>query len=394
MKITFVTPWYGPGIPGGAEALAREVAQRLAAAGHQVSVLSTTIRDFYASWDENYHAPGSEVIAGVQVHRFPVSATRRAAFDAVNARLMAGAPVNATDSLIYVNEMFSVPGLYHALAAEPATTRLVFLPYMFATTYFGVQIRPEHSLLVPCLHDEAYARLPIYRNVFSSVRARIFNSHAEQELAHEIFGQREGQQERVAGMGIEKPENVDGARFRQRYHIEGPFVLYAGRLEPGKNSTLLLDFWSRYTSSRDNPAELVLIGSTTPGLARHIASGLPGVRALGFIPEADKWDAYAAATALVQPSLHESFSIVLLECWATGRPVLVHGRCAVTREHVRRANGGLYFVSYEEFAAVLDLLLAQPELAAQLGAQGRRYVDDYFRWEEVLAHYEQLLSSF
>jgi glycosyltransferase involved in cell wall biosynthesis len=92
------------------------------------------------------------------------------------------------------------------------------------------------------------------------------------------------------------------------------------------------------------------------------------------------------------PSRHESLSMVVLEAWMMGRPVLVNGDCEVLRGQVLRADGGLYYRRYEEFAAAMDLLLSEPALADRLGEQGRRYFEANYSWERIMEKYERLLS--
>ena len=83
----------------------------------------------------------------------------------------------------------------------------------------------------------------------------------------------------------------------------------------------------------------------------------------------------------------------MMESWLAGRPVLVHADCAVTSDHTRRANGGLYFRQYAEFAACLDYLQAHPTVADQLGTQGRAYVLANYQWDNVLAQYERVIAA-
>jgi glycosyltransferase involved in cell wall biosynthesis len=118
-----------------------------------------------------------------------------------------------------------------------------------------------------------------------------------------------------------------------------------------------------------------------------------GVVDLGFVSRQDKADAYAAATALVQPSLNESFSLVLMESWLQETPVLVHGACAVTREHARLANGGLYYTNFAEFAATADYLLEHMDVARKMGQNGRRYVLENYRWSHIIAQYEKIIAQ-
>jgi len=263
---------------------------------------------------------------------------------------------------------------------------------MFGTTVRGAAICPERSWLIPCLHDEAYARLSAYRPLFRSVRGLWFQSQAEVDLAQQLYGlpSHPDQQLVLAGVGVDTGYAGDATAFRQRTGIAGPFVLYAGRKDPGKNVPLLLDYFRRYRRERSGtkpvPA-LVLIGGGP-------ASGRPeeGIHDLGRLSDRDKFDVYAAATVLCQPSVHESFSLVMMEAWVAGTPSLVNAACAATVEHCRKANGGLYFRDYDEFAACLDVLLTQPGLRERLGRQGRDYVLAHYSWDTIAETYQRLLT--
>jgi glycosyltransferase involved in cell wall biosynthesis len=83
---------------------------------------------------------------------------------------------------------------------------------------------------------------------------------------------------------------------------------------------------------------------------------------------------------------------VLLEAWAMGKPVLANGRTPVLREQVLRSGGGLFYESYEEFAACLDMLLAHKQLRQQLGQQGRRFVEQHYTWTAVEQRLEGALE--
>jgi len=72
--------------------------------------------------------------------------------------------------------------------------------------------------------------------------------------------------------------------------------------------------------------------------------------------------------------------------------VLVNGDCEVLRGQVLRANGGLYYRRYEEFAAAMDLLVSEPGLADRLGRQGQAYFQENYSWERIMEKYERLLA--
>lgn len=389
-RLTFVTPWFGPDIPGGMEAETRRTIAHLQAAGFTVEVLTTCIRDFHADWGKNYHKPGIDVVDGVTVRRFPVLPRDKAAFDAVNWRLMQGLPITPEAEQVYINEMFRCPALYDYIRQICQETIFFFIPYMFATTYFGAQICPERTAVIPCLHDESYAYLSLYRDVLPQVHTLVLHVQAERALADRLFGPAERQTRAVIGEGVDSDMRGDAARFRARFQINEPFLLYAGRRDAGKNVPLLLEYWRQYAQAAPTGMKLVLIG---PGEAAIPPEAANSVIDLGFVSRQEKYDAYAAAAVLCQPSLNESFSLVVMESWLAGTPVLVHGRCAVTREHCQRSNGGLYFTNYPEFAATLDYLQTHPAEARQMGQNGRAYVLAHYQWPHIISQYRQLIAA-
>lgn len=392
--VTFVTPWYGPDVPGGAEAETRRTAQQLQAAGVNVEVLTTCTRDVYADWGRNYHKPGTTTIEGIAVRRFPVEERDRARFDQINIRLMNGLPIANSDERVFMEQMIRSPQLLDFIAANCANRLFIFTPYLFSTTYYGAQICPERSIIIPCLHDESYAHLGIYQEVLPAVRSLAFYASAEAKLADHLFPTEDGQIRTVLGAGvdIEVADVADAERFRQKFGLRGSFALYAGRREAGKNTPLLLDYWARFQriDGRERDLKLVLIG---PGEVQVPEAARSSVIDLGFVSAQDKQDAFAAADVFIMPSVHESFSISLMESWLAETPALVHGDCAVTRDHCREANAGLYFHDYDEFAATLLYLLDHPERAAQMGWQGRRHVLATYDWDVVIPRYLALFEA-
>jgi glycosyltransferase involved in cell wall biosynthesis len=388
-KIAFVTPWFGPDIPGGMENAAYQTVRALHKAGLPVEVLTTTIKDFYGDWGRNGHKPGRVLIDEIPVHRFPVQPRDKAAFDAVNYLLMNNRPVTDQQAETFFTQMIRTPALYDHIATHQEAYIFFFIPYMFATSVYGAIIAPERSVLIPCLHDESYAYLERYAEMAGQVRGIGTFVEVEQQLAARLFSSRPEQISRVLGLGVRTDFTADGERFQAKYGLTPPFVLYAGRKEPGKNVPLLLNYWQRF-KQQGGPGKLVLIGSGEMSLPAGSANQIVD---LGFVPRQDKYDAYAAATLLCQPSTNESFSFVIMESWLAGTPVLVHGDCPVTVEHVRKGNGGLYFTNYAEFAATITYLFHHPHTARQMADQGRRYVYNNYTWEKVTGRYQALIAD-
>ncbi len=194
----------------------------------------------------------------------------------------------------------------------------------------------------------------------------VLHVEAERELLQMLYGSPAQQIQHVIGEGVDTDFEADGARFRRKYELDDPIVLAVGRRDPGKNTPLLLAYWRRYIRENETKAKLVLVGPGDVPLDEDLVGH---VLDLGFVPLQDKYDAYAAADILCQPSINESFSLVIMEAWLVETPVLVNGHCAVTVEHCRRSNGGLYFTNYEEFSATVDYLLEQGRSSPQNGAE-------------------------
>ena len=113
----------------------------------------------------------------------------------------------------------------------------------------------------------------------------------------------------------------------------------------------------------------------------------------GTVSEADKWDILAGAQVMVTPSAYESFSLVLLEAWTVGVPVLVNASCAATMEHCRRSGGGLWFESYRSFEATVDRLVDRRRPAVGAGGAGGRYTARYYRWPSIIDRYTAFLEG-
>ncbi len=386
MKIAFVIPWYGENIKGGAEMELRQVSQHLRQAGVQVEILTTCVKSFDSNWNQNYYAEGTAVVYNVPVRRFPVRIRNVRAFDNINRRLLQGAQISLHEEKTFLQEMVNSPALYKYIQENHQLYDLfIFMPYMFGTTFFGVLSCPtDKAVLLPCFHNESYARLTLFRQTYINIKAMLFNSAPEQELANKLYDLQEVEQA-VIGLGMDTDIKGYSDAFRQKFNISDPFVLYAGRKDEGKNVDTLVKYFSEYRLRHtDSKLKLVLIGGgymTVPESAKEF------VLDLGFVDTQDKYNAMAAAELLCQPSKNESFSIVIMESWLCGRPVLVHGKCPVTSDFVRRAQGGLYFNDYYEFEGCLEWMLRNPDKTALLGQNGNGFVRENFDWNIITRKY-------
>lgn len=378
-RIAFLSPRFpdGPAL-GGAETLLRALAKRTAMAGHEVTFLTTCAQDHF-TW-ANALPPGERRIDGMTVRYFPVDTSRDIpAFLAVQNRISRMAPVTREEELVWLRNSVNSESLYAHLRNEGQNyDRIVMGPYLFGLVYFASQIVPDRTLLLPCLHDECFAYLDTIREMFASVRGWMFNTEPERDLAVRLYGI-EAARAHVVGMGLE-PFTADGARFRHAHGIAHPYVLYSGRREPLKGTPLLLDYLGVFRERTRQDIKIVLTGSGPVDLPPAMA---PHVIDVGFVSEQDKHDAMAGALAFCHPSVNESLSIVILESWLAGTPVLVHAGSEVMRSQCLRANGGLWFRNYPEFEEALMLLITQPDVRGTLAGNGKRFVETEYSWTAV-----------
>ncbi|WP_297958615.1 glycosyltransferase family 4 protein [uncultured Ruminococcus sp.] len=394
-KIGFVIPWYGENIPGGAEMELRQVTDRLHRAGVELEILTTCIKDAGSDWSRNFHKEGTETASnGITVRRFRVGERNAAAFDAVNAKLMKGMRITPAEEDIFLTEMAECSALYSYMKEHSEEYSLfVFMPYLLCTTYNGTKMFPEKSVLIPCFHDEAYAYISRYREVFPKAAGMIFNARPEAELAERLYGfSQSGTKTIVMGIGMDTDIKPDAEAFRRKFGIDSPFIIYAGRKDKGKNVHTLVQYFAEYLKRRDTDLKLVLIGGGSIELPDELVKQ-KRIIDLGFVDIQDKYNGQAAAEYLCQPSKNESFSLVIMESWLCGRPVLVHSGCPVTRNFVSESDGGLYFGDYFEFEGCTDWFLANREKAALMGRNGGSYVRSSFAWDVIVEKYKKFFAE-
>jgi glycosyltransferase involved in cell wall biosynthesis len=382
-KIAFVIPWYGVDISGGAEFQCRRHAEELVKSGQEVEVITTCMKQFESNWSDNFHPEGTSVINGVKVRRFKVGKRDEDRFLEAKNKLFARGSLNPEDEDTFISEMIKCHRLCDYIAAnKDRYDYLIFMPYMFSTTYYGSKKAEDKAVFILCLHDEYYARLNIYEDMLNGARGILINSEPEYQLAGRLY-QTPRKMVKVTGEGIDVNCLGYRDRFKKKYGLEN-FVLYVGRRIEDKNYRLLVEYFRSYKGHKDAPANLKLVVTGSGDLSY---SWCEDIIELGFVSEEDKQDAYAAASVLIQPSINESFSIVMMEAWLAELPVLVNAQCEATKYHCIAGNGGLYFDGYEEFHECLDLVLRNRQLARRMGENGYYYVISNFNWKTVIGKY-------
>ena len=383
-KIGLVIPWYGLETAGGAEVHGRRLAESLHQAGVPIEVITSTGKDFFSRQIGDYYPEGLGEVNGVPVRRFRLRRDRGESFFRLRPQLLDGVDLPSYAGHP-VRDLIAEDALFEYIETHSEEYYFVFMPYVWGMSTWGARLRPERSFLIPCLHDEPWAYASPYRSAFHAVRGLLFNSEPEMDLGIRLYGF-DRRKAAVIGEGIDMDQQGSARRFRYKYALHDPFLLFVGRRDQGKRALTLISYFCAYKARHPDSLKLVLIGKNPieipPAFSSHIVD-------LGFVEEQDKHDAYAAATIFCQPSAVESFSIVLMEAWLQGTPALVNAECEVTVDHCRKSGGGLYFANYLEFEACVEYLMARPALRRHMGQLGRAYVRRNYRWEDVAQRFIQ-----
>jgi glycosyltransferase involved in cell wall biosynthesis len=420
VKLAFIVQRYGTEILGGSEYHCRLIAERLAQR-HEVEVLTTCARD-YVTW-KNEYPEGTDRVRGVTVRRFANARTRDIdAFNRYSDWIFHNAHTRE-DEIAWLEQQgpWSPALLDHLTRHHQSYDALIFFTYLYAPTVLGLRIAPGRSILVPTAHDEPAIHLEIYREFFSLPAGIAYNTDVERRFLTTHFSIRAVAEETI-GCGVDLP-NADareqapeesaaavddpdnsmrrfddyqplaphltkrGATFRRRHRLHGPFVLYGGRIDPGKGCEELIEYFSAYVADGGD-ATLALMGMKLMKLPEE-----PFIRFAGLLSERERLEALEAATVVVVPSPYESLSLLALEAFAVGTPVLANARSEVLVEHCVKSNAGLYYADGDEFVEALKLLLADTRLRTAMGRNGRDYVRKHYRWDAILTKYDRLLTQ-
>ncbi len=382
-RIAFVVQRAGDDVNGGAEYLCLAVARAMSSIW-DVDIITTCALD-YVTWADHY-PPGTQQIDGVTVHRFRVDRPRESRrHDALSRRLLErGASATAAEQEAWMKSQGPYSSALLRYIRENAATyeRFFFYTYLYATTYFGLPLVADKAVLVPFAHDEWPIHLPFCDAFFEKPVAFVFSTPEERAFLQRRFPRAKLEGPTI-GIGVKAPADVRPDRFRHRIGLDKPYLLYVGRIDPSKGCLRLVETYARYKEHYAGDLMLVLVGRAVVPLP-----DVPGVVTVGFVDEETKFDALAGAVALVQPSAMESLSIVLLEAWSAGRPVLVTAESDVLVGQSRRANGGLWYGDDTEFGVAVEML--RGPIGAQLGASGRAFVEQNYSWPHVVEQYEAL----
>jgi glycosyltransferase involved in cell wall biosynthesis len=384
-KIAVVVQRYGLEINGGAEYHARLIAEKLSKY-FTIEVFTTTAYD-YVTWD-HYYEKQQETLNGILVNRFRVKKNRDPQIFGQMQNVVFYEEHALADELLWLEEEGPmVPELIQELRKrETEFAYFIFFSYRYYHSYFGVKLFARKAILVPTAEHDQVIYLNLFKDFFSLPAAIIYNSWEEKELINRvtdnyaIYGP-------VVGIGSEVPSQFNPEGICDELGITGKYVVYIGRLDENKGVPELLRFYLRLIGEEKIELNLLLIGQALIPIPDN-----PHIHYVGFMNNKEKFDLLKGAEFLIMPSQFESLSMVTLEAWAIGKPVLANGRTEVLRGQCQRSNAGLWYTNYDEFKEAFLALQEHGELREQMGKSGKKYFSDHYAWDKIEDKYLKIIA--
>lgn len=375
-KVAFVVQRFGRDVSGGAEAFARMYA-KLLSEFYDITILTTTSKTL--DWDNELTINVREDV-GYEILRFPPRHTRNLEdFDRASAQAFEG-KISYEDWQVHHGPHVPEMSDYLLRYAEDYDL-VVNWTYIFATSTYAPKLRGRIPIAnVPFFHDEMWFYMQGCGANALKYDANIYQTQAEKSLAERNINGLSLKQSVVLGAGVEEVVLDNVRKSPTSSSLNDPYIIYVGRVEKAKGILELVEQFRKYKSNSASNLKLVVIGRARDC---HIDAD-DDIVLPGFVSEEEKAAYIKHALCLVNPSHFESFSLVLIEAWSLGRPVMVTGACAATTGQVERSGGGLVYRNYRDFAWGLEVLEKDANLAAHLGSNGSAFYEANYRWSALI----------
>ena len=385
-RIALVNQRYGLEVNGGSEFYTRLIAERLAEK-YQVDVITTKALD-YTTWEDHYTADEEE-INGVRVLRFGVEKPRAADFNEFNGKYLSSGKRDIDTEKIW----FEKQGPYSPAAISYIRENIgnydvfIFVTYLYYLTVMGLPEAAEKAILIPTAHEEPFIHFKTFEKLFTLPKAFVFLTDEEKALVQGLFDCKHIPCQ-VMGTGVDIPCEPDEKSFREKFGIDGDYIIYVGRIDEGKDCPTMFKYFTEYKKRRpESKLKLVLMGKQVCDIPKH-----RDIISLGFVSEEDKFSGISGAKALVLPSRYESLSISVLEAMSLSVPVIVNGICEVLKGHCVKSNGGLYYMNYFEFEGIIDYIFSHDGEYQCMRENARKYVEENYRWDVIMKKFDEILK--
>lgn len=406
-KIALIVQRYGTEVNGGAELHCRLIAEHLNAE-YDVEVLTSCAKD-HISWHDEYE-PGLSTINKVSVRRF---ATRnphnRKKLRLVTRKLYGKRSYQKLLQFLGLSSAFQkfklvgikdedytkwvryqgpyLPVLIEYLKEnESRFDALIFFTYLYYPTIEGLKVAPQRSILVPTAHDEPPIYFPIFRQVFNSPKAILYNTISEKKFVNRLFNN-EQVYSAIAAVGIDAPQQTGDNNAAGIIGAKSEYIVYIGRVDALKGCALLCEYLLNYNQAVKKPVKLVLAGRVTMQVPAD-----ENIVSAGFVDEQVKNALLQNAKALVIPSFYESLSLVTLESMACGIPVIANKKCEVLKDHIENSKAGYLFDDFNDFKTALDTVFDPKTNLDDMRANAKAYIAQNYTWAATLQKYRDAIA--
>ncbi|NLH83475.1 MAG: glycosyltransferase family 4 protein, partial [Phyllobacteriaceae bacterium] len=246
-------------------------------------------------------------------------------------------------------------------------------------------------VLLPHYHvDDAFYHWRQYYESFAKANAVLSFSNW---VSEHFFAKRGINAPVIAGGGIDPSEYLARGtqleRFRDFRGSDRPYFLVLGRKTASKGYRTIIEAHQQLVVSRGGDVDLVLIG---PDEDRQPVEGRD-VHYYGRLSRELMLGALAGCVGLVTMSTSESFGIVIVEAWMSGRPVIANRRCLSFGELVEDGEDGILVGTTDELIAAMRTLLENPARAGAMGDAGHRKAMEKYTWSAAARRFHDILTE-
>lgn len=380
-ELYIVTPWYNT-FSGGAEVAARTLAEESVKRGIKVTVLTTCCKTPYDNWWKNSMQPGDEVVNGVCVKRFALNEYGREKYEGTIVKQINNQEISEEDKLNFYMYGISSDDLCDYIATIQDGVPIIVLPYFQALAYNVITKNPYRVSMIPCFHNESQFYWNQIDDMIKYCNRIFYLSEPEKDMTIKQYGYKHGKkviEGIVLGLGVEISNEIRQQLLNQENNQELPskYIVYVGRKDIGKGVKELIHYHKKVPEN----IPLVFVGGGDQSLIP-----LDDKRFIdyGFVDTIDKYRIIKNASALVNLSPNESFSIVIMEAWLMEVPVIVSNRCDVTRHHCEVSNGGFWINDESDYKKIVEYIINNQDICHRIGIQGKEYVQVNYCWDNVI----------
>lgn len=407
-KIAFVVVRYGKEINGGAEYHCRMLAERLVE-DYNVEILTTCVKDYIKGGND--YQEGIEYDNRVLVRRFKVDpmvggtewqfikkakAVRRLRMFLYRIRCLKFisflVPVwhyQHKEEINAINRCVFYSSSLHEFIKQNKAEYKAFVVFTIDYTpfYYTAMSAGERSIAIPTMHYAKVSFRGILTEAISKYAYVGFNTRAEQRLGERIFGKALGAHG-IISVGIDSVEAANWESTKEKYGLPDEYLLYVGRIDAGKLNDIVPYFREYKRKYKKSTLKLVMVG----GFFGEIDTA-PEVIYTGFVSDEEKTAIIQHSTVVVNPSLYESLSLILLETLRLGKPMLVNGRCAVLKEHCCLSRGAIaYYMNSAQFVNKLHKIETSLDLREYMAEKGKLYVETNYNWSLIMSRLKRAID--